>query len=324
VKSSILRLLEMVLFFAFAGGFLFFVPLQKIVSAIRGASPIYFWMACLLGLPVAYLSVLRLHMLLARQLISISVLDLLKIEFSVKFYSFFSPVSTVGSFMRWYKLSGEGKSAEVLTAITVNRLFDIFISITFGLFWIFNGVNGRSFVQPGLFLVYLFSMVLAWFVLTHYAPDFMNRGASKLVDAPNRWSKKSGVFIKNLSASLRTYSFFSLRELVFLFGAGIFGELISLLAYVSLASALNLPVSFINLGWMKAIFFLVSLAPFTLAGGMGLREVSVVLVLSAFGVSAELAAAFSILLYARSAVLGILGGAIELISILRRVPSQIT
>ncbi len=89
-----------------------------------------------------------------------------------------------------------------------------------------------------------------------------------------------------------------------------------LAAYVFLALSIHIPVSFVDLGWMRSIFFLASLAPFTLAGGVGLREVSVVLVLSAFGVNADLAAAFSFLLYIRSVILSLIGGVIELVSLI--------
>jgi len=122
MQPRLIWVLRIILFIVLAGVFLFFVPIQEIIDAIRGASPYYFWMSYLLGFPASYLGAARLWLLTRKQGIQASPLKLMEINYVVKFYSFFSPASAVGSLMRWYKLSGNGKSAEALTAVAVLAL----------------------------------------------------------------------------------------------------------------------------------------------------------------------------------------------------------
>ena len=111
MKSRIIQVLEALLFLVLIVSFLAFVPFQKILEAIREASPSFFWLSCLLGLPTIYLGGVQLWMLIHRQEIQVTTLKLFEINLVVKFYSFFSPASALGSLLRWYKLSGGGKSA---------------------------------------------------------------------------------------------------------------------------------------------------------------------------------------------------------------------
>jgi uncharacterized protein (TIRG00374 family) len=317
MKQRILKALEALVFVILVVGFLFFVPLEQIIRAIQDVSAGPFWISCSLSLPISYLAAMRLHILVDKQGINIARLRLFEIGLIVKFYSFFSPASAIGSFLRWYKLSGGGKSAEALTAVAINRLLDVFIAIVFGLFWAVGSLEESYLTRPVTFLAFLGVVVCLWLLGTRYAPLTLNRFKMKLESSPRSWLRKVADFVGRLSASLEVYSRFSALDLILLVSLGLVGELVGLLALVYLAQSLHIPVSFNELGWMKSIFFLVALTPFTLAGGLGLREVSVVLVLSAFGVSAGLAAAFSFLMYVRSVVISLIGGLLELLSFVK-------
>jgi uncharacterized protein (TIRG00374 family) len=298
-----------------AGIFLFFVPFQEIIDAIRGASPYYFWMSYLLGFPTSYLGATRLWILTRKQGIQASPLKLMEINYVIKFYSFFSPASAVGSIMRWYKLSGDGKSAEALTAVAVNRLFDIFIAIVFGMFWVIGGSNQAILVQPRWILLFLAIVLLLWLVVTRYSHPIL-LWIRRITEKTHwNWLRKVRGYMERLSSSLLVYSRLEIHTLLLITIIGLLSELIGVLSFYYLALSIGLQVSITNLGWMRSIFFLVSLAPFTLTGGIGLREVSIVWVLTAMGVHADLAVAFSFLVYARSAISSLTGGLIELISL---------
>lgn len=217
--------------------------------------------------------------------------------------------------MRWYRLSGNGKSAEALTAVAVNRLFDVFIAVIFGLFWILGKVNQAILIQPVWFLLFLVAVLLLWFVLTHFSQPIIQRIQTWTVKSDRAWVRKIGAYLGRLAASLQVYSGFSVRHLLFMIVIGLGSELLGVLGYYYLVLSIGVPIQFADLGWMRTIFFLVSLAPFTLTGGIGLREVSIVWVLTAIGIQADLAAAFSFLVYVRSVLMSLVGGLIELISL---------
>jgi len=216
--------------------------------------------------------------------------------------------------MRWYKLSGEGKSTEALTALAVNRLFDTFIAVAFGVFWLVGDLK-HSLIRPAAFIVLLLIIFVAWLIATRFSPPVL--GSLKTVsDSRFPMLKKAANYLDKLSATLKVYSRFSPLELLVLVTVGLSGELLNLLAYYLLIQSLKIPVPFTELGWMRSVFFLASLIPFTLAGGLGLREVSVVVLMSAFGIQADLAGAFAFLLYVRSVIVSLSGGVLELISFL--------
>ena len=103
---------------------------------------------------------------------------------------------------------------------------------------------------------------------------------------------------------------------------GISRYLIMVIGALILASSIGIELSFADMGWMQSVVMLFALIPFTVAGGLGVREVGLVFMLSAFGVEPEAALAFSLLLFARQIVLGLTGGILEAFRTLRVQRSQ--
>lgn len=317
MKQRIFKALEALFFLILAAGFLFLVPVEQIIHAIQDVSALPFWISCLLYLPISYLAALRLHLLVKRQGIKITRIRLFEIGLIVKFYSFFSPASSVGSFLRWYKLSGGGKTAEALMAVTINRLLDVFIATLFGLFWAVGSLGKSYMSQPAAFIIFIAVVFLLWLIGTRYAPHILDQFKARFETNPRPWLRRVADFAGRLGTSLAAYSLLSMLDLGRLIVLGLAGEFVGLLALIYLAQSLQIPISLQELGWMKSIFFLAALTPFTLAGGLGLREVSVVMILSASGVSTGLATAFSFLLYARSIIISLVGGILELLSFVK-------
>jgi len=309
-----IRIFEIVLFVGLIAGFFIYVPFQKVLDAIKETIPSFFWISALLGLPSLYLDSIQLWILVRRQGIHIPLIKLFEINWIIRFYSFFSPLSTVGSAMRWYKLSGDGKATEALTAVAVNRLFDTFIAIAFGMFWVIGSLE-HSLIQPVTFIFLLIIILVVWLIVTRFLPPLLN-WVQKRNQSRSPLLKQAGNFLGKLAFSLAVYSKFSAFELLVLIVVGLSGEVMNLLAYFLLIQSLQIQIPFTELGWMRSIFFMASLIPVTLVGGLGLRELSVVALMSAFGIPADLAGAYAFLLYVRSVILSLTGGMIELSSLL--------
>ncbi len=291
--------------------FFYFVPVNAILTAFRSADMGYFLGSIVLSIPTFYLSALTLWVLTRKQQIHFSIWELVKMNLVVRFYAFFSPASIVGSGMRWYQLSKGGKAAAALSAVTMDRALDILISVALGLFWILSGFQKDSF-NPFTLLLMFVILIAGWFVLTRWSPGISGWFAHAAGGMQPSLMRTSLQFLNHLFQSLSIYASFSTLELIILLGANLVSELINLLIQVFLALALHIQISVVDLGWMRSLFFLASLAPFTLTGGFGLREVTVVLVMSAFGVRPELAGAYSLLSYTRSMLVSLIGGIFEL------------
>ncbi|MBI3738896.1 MAG: flippase-like domain-containing protein [Chloroflexi bacterium] len=297
--------------------FFYFVPIQDIFRALQSANFAYFLVSIILTIPIFYLSALTLLILTRKQQIHYSIWELLKMNLIIRFYSFFSPASILGSGMRWYQLSRGGKAAGALSAVAVDRALDILIAVLLGLFWFLTGVQKDAFNPTALFLLFVI-LVTSWFALTHWSPDASKWLAQKAEQTHLSWTRNLLRFSSHLFQSLSVYASLSAAELTILLGASILSELINLLIQVFLAFSLHIPISIVDLGWMRSLFFLASLAPFTLTGGIGLREVTIVLVMSAFGIPPELAGAYSLLSYARAMLVSLTGGIFELRGLTRK------
>jgi len=95
--------------------------------------------------------------------------------------------------------------------------------------------------------------------------------------------------------------------------SAIVADIVGLLAYLLVALSIDIPISFVDLGWVRALGLLAAWTPFTLPGGFGMREISTVVLMTGLGIGPEQATAFSLLLYARSVIIALIGGGIEFV-----------
>jgi uncharacterized protein (TIRG00374 family) len=297
--------------------FFLVVPIQGILHSLATTNMALFVLSLFLSLPVSYLAAFTLWILARKQGIQISTWEIFKINFIIKFYSFFSPASFLGGGLRWYQLSRGGKSAEALSAVTMDRALDVFAAVVMGLFWFLAGIR-RNTVNPLALVALIALMVVAWLVVTRLSPTLAAWTNGLAERAKAAWMRRVLLFAGRLLNTLKGYTSLSLLEILALAGASLLSEVISLIIQVILAMSLQISISPFDLGWMRAVSFLASLAPVTLVGGLGLSDVSTVLLMTGLGVSTELATAFAFLVYARSAVLSLMGGVAQLFTDMRR------
>ena len=85
---------------------------------------------------------------------------------------------------------------------------------------------------------------------------------------------------------------------------------IGIASFVCFARALRIAAPAVDLGWVRAALDLVLILPISIAG-LGVRDASVVAMLSHLGVPSAAALAFSFLLLARTLSVALLGGLVE-------------
>jgi uncharacterized membrane protein YbhN (UPF0104 family) len=310
------KILKVLLVLGLLVAFFFYVPLQEIYRAILSANLFLFTLAALLGFPGVFLTSLGTWILASRQGIHLSLWDFYLFNLIIRFYGFFSPASAVATVMRWHKMSTGNKKAEALSVIAVTRILSIVVAICMGLFWAVSSVY-RNMVNPFIFVFFLILVALGWLLIVRISPILANafHRLSRVVNYIG--VKKFAGFMGKFFESIRVYSSLPASVLMFVILLNLVNEILGIFSHVLMAGALQIPLSITDLGWLRAISFLAALTPFTLAGGIGLREVSLVVILSALDVSPELAAAYSFLIYARGAVFSLLCGVIEFISIVK-------
>lgn len=299
-------------------GFVYYLDPERILGILRSANLGLFAAAVALNAVTTCCIAARLWIFLRKQQIRVPLGELISINLGVRFYSFFSPISSVGTVMRWIRLVPAGKTAEGLASLTASRVFDVLLALSMGVLWGLSSLNLNGLNLYAILAYFVVLVLVLGLGLRASGPmaDWAEQRASSV---RSRWAQWVLRGLGKLSRAMGIYRRFTRGELSTLLGAALLGDLVSLLAYYLVARAINLPIAFVDLGWIRAVLLLVALTPLTLPGGFGIREVSAAVLVAALGLGVESGAAFSILLYARSVITALLGGIVELIFNLRTI-----
>lgn len=300
-------------------GLFWIVPIQKVAHALLAATPLFFGLGLATAFVSTVLNAVELEPLVRQQNIKRHTFQILGINLTAKFYSLFAPASIVGSGFRWYRLAlPEGKLAEALAAMASFRLLEIFLSISLGLgFWLLSGQQMAG-VQIEWLAALILLIVLAWLAVTRLSMPFYLWFKSR---TERLWQRK---FLQIIShgiekflQAISTYARMPLGNLFLAVCAGISSQFAGMFSYVFMAKAVGIELPFVTVGWIYCAVILLTQLPFVFAGGLGVREVALVAILSVFHISADLALAFSFLLFVRGIFLSLLGGGIEAVQVLR-------
>lgn len=296
------------------------IPIQDVIHAILTADPLYFALGLLLTLLSTCLTALEMKPLVQKQGLRHSVWQILEINLAVKFYTQFMPTSLVGSGVRWYRLSQPGgKVAESLAALAFFRVLETFLTLALGLgFWL---VSRRSAMQVNLFWVgaVILAIILGWVLITRYSLVIFRWTKARTRGQLERPLLKPLVtrFEKFLTA-VTAYADMPAGGLLLAVSAGVLSALFGITSGTLLAQAVGIDMSFLTMGWIQAVMLLATSLPFAVAGGVGIREVTLIGLLALEGVSPDLALALSFLLFVRGILLGLVGGVFEAVRLLRR------
>jgi len=305
IKISFLIILFIALFWI--------VPIEDVLYALLTADPLLVLAGWMLVFPVMYLGAVQLKILTRKSGIELSVLQLLAINLTIKFYMLFLPNALVGSGMRWYKLSKpSGQTAEAFAAVAFNRLLDLFLLVGLGLgFFILSGQFGSQSSAVGLvFLVIV--IIFLWFFITRVSLSLHKWMTAffgeREFGAVWKWTIEK---LEELLLAISVYARFSTWELLSVTSVGIVRLLLNIFSFLFMAMSVGIGISYLDMGWIQSVVALTSMLPFSIAGGLGYREVSLVAMLATFDIGAELALAFSFLIFGRTILLGLVGGLVE-------------
>ena len=121
--------------------------------------------------------------------------------------------------------------------------------------------------------------------------------------SPNLFEKSSHL----IQLSRRTGREVLLSSLVL----SVVAHLVGIIAYWLIARSLDMTLSLLTIAWIRSGMMLATLLPITIAG-LGVREVTVLILLQQYGIDTDIAIAFSMLVFATTVLgIGLLGGLTE-------------
>ena len=312
------QILKIILVLGLFIGLFWIIPLSDVLDVLRTVDPLLVSIGFILGFIGFFLNSVVLYLLARQQGIGLGVMQIFGINLVVKFYMLFMPLIVGGTSIRWYKLSRPGgKSTEALVVIAFNRLVDIFLAVVLGLvFWFLSGQYSAGL--SAWWLVGLILLItLFWFALTRMSKTLFRRIKS-LAEGTTR--RILSVFLRRLAKlmeAVANYANFPALDLFLMIFVGVVRNLVGVASFAFLAKSIGIGLPVIDLGWIRSVIVIAASLPISIAGGLGLREVSLVAMFSLFDISANVALAFSLLLIARDFFTSIPGGIFEAVGAFR-------
>jgi uncharacterized protein (TIRG00374 family) len=312
------RIASVIIFLAVILALIFLLPWQEIKTVFQNADLIKIALAFLVLLPVQYLVGMSYQLMAKSQNMEMSALRFMILNLIIGFYQIFIPASFFGSSFRWFRYARYSKKpAESFAVIAYNKVFNVFLVLLLSSgFLFFNETDSIKItsIQVIALLIAVTCLLLlipsiSLMTIKFFPPVEKNAKKNRFISLIRKW------IIKILSA------FINFRELgissqlkIILYG--ITAQLLQIFSYWIIASALGIRLTFAQLGLIRATLLLAANLPLNLTPGIGVREISLVALLTAMNIALEYAAAMSIVIFVRSLFYGVLGGVIEGIQII--------
>ncbi len=299
------------------------IPFNRVVQAILGASLPLLLLGLLIQIPSTFLNALQLKLLIQKQGITLGILQVWMINLAIKFYTLFMQGTLAASGIRWYKLSQkDNKPAEALASVAFYRLIETFLTIALGLSFYLLKSNKPFQVNAFLLVVLLIAITVFWVGVTRLSLPFLSwlkRRMAHIIEKPG-WKSLYAITEKLLLA-VAAYSGFSGWELLLVITVGISQQLVGATSNYYFARAVGIDLPYKDIVWIYAVVILASQLPIAIAGGLGVREASLVAMMATFGISGEHALAYSFLLFLRGVLISLVGGLLEFIQTLQDKPA---
>jgi uncharacterized protein (TIRG00374 family) len=294
------------------------VPIEQVLQALLNADPTLLVVGMLFGFISTALTAVEMRPLAKNQGLQHGVLSILAINLAVKFYNQFLPTSLVGSGIRWYRLSQPGnKIAESLATLAFFRMLETFLMITIGLG--FYLLSDQTIFQLSInwLIIMILGIVVAWILITRYSLPMYRWFTSRITPHLPGYVRPFTKRVEKFFTAVSTFADIPALDLLMAVLAGVMSALAGIASGTILAQSLDITISFVEMGWVLALVQLLTQLPFAAAGGLGIREVTIVALLTTLGVNADLALALSLLLLVRGILIAISGGVVEAVWVLR-------
>lgn len=284
------------------------VPMRDVLASLASAHASWLVGAfALVGL-MHLVASLQTRAILASQGMVFSLRQVAGINLITSFYGLFLPSYLAGGVIRWHHFSRpEGKRAQALAALIFSREVELVTTLGFGIvFWNLAKSAGSTLSVIATLVIALAAAVLIVLLSVSPLPHRMLRAALTRVPLAGRHAPG----ILKVSACLVDFGRHGRGYLLRFLLLCIARNVVGVVAFVFFARALDIALPAVDLGWIRATLDLVLILPISVAG-LGVRDASLVAMLSHVGVASSAALAFSCLQLARTLLVAMLGGLVE-------------
>jgi uncharacterized membrane protein YbhN (UPF0104 family) len=199
------------------------------------------------------------------------------------------------------------------------RMLETFLNISLGVsFLVLSGQNmGQT--NSAWFVLVIIGIILLWFAVTRWSLPIYGWLKARLKWL---WEKRSLKWVlralEKFLQAVAGYSDMPLSGLALAILAGVISLLAGATSNFFIARSIGIDLPFLTLGWIYAVVIMAAQLPFAFAGGLGVREVTLVAIMPLVGIDAELALAFSFLLFGRGVMISLVGGVLEALRVINK------
>ena len=274
--------------------FLFFkIPVYEIGESLGSANFVLIIISFFIYTVCHYLSAFETRYLTNVQEIIISTFQILKIHLTTMFYNLFLPGFISGGAVKWYKFSKYGSKSDAAAVVAFNRFLEILMIVFTGIIYSIPVLSEKGKSQ--LLIIWLFLLVFiiaVYFLLLNQKFLMLSERMMLLIPSP-QIIKNSVTKIFNSIKKFRKLNF---KENMQIFGLLFFYHSLGIASVYLLALSLDINITFFDIAWMRSAINILTMLPFSFAG-LGIREVSLVFFLGNYGVKADTAMAYSLLIF---------------------------
>ena len=284
------------------------IPVKEIINSILSTNLYFFAVGILSAVPINYLSAFETQYLTGIQGIKLSVTEILKIHLATSFYGLFLPGILSAGAVKWYKFSKFGKKSSAAAVVVINRLLEVLMVVFVGILFFFPALlsSGNHSILMVLTAVLIFMILFYLLLLSSGGLKFilkivfmipLNKRFRELLN------KFAGALLQFRNLCLKDH--FKIIGLLFLYHSlGIF-------SFYCFAKSLDITLSIWVIGWIRSAMSIAIMLPLSFAG-FGIREGTLVLLFSRYGIKAEASMALSFLFFSKNLITSLLGGIFEL------------
>jgi uncharacterized membrane protein YbhN (UPF0104 family) len=293
------------------------VPFEEVTTALRGAKPWLVVAGFALLAPKLLMDGLRMLPLLRAQGLRLGLGALVALNLATSFYALFLPGQLAAGAVRWYKLARiEGRPAAALAVVSFSRLIELEVTLAVGLgFWALDPKARALHALPAL----IAGVALVGCLVVHLAFPTLAARWTHLSDGP----RQIAVLRRGLAAVMAAIACFrdiSWRAQASTVGFSAITNALGIVTALLFAWAVGSEISVAALVWVRSLISVLLLLPVGWAG-VGVREVSLALMLAPFGMPPAEAVALGVLLSLRVLLEGGLGALAEAFGLVRVPPS---
>jgi uncharacterized membrane protein YbhN (UPF0104 family) len=293
------------------------IPMRDVFAALFSARPAWLIGGFALVGATNLLAALQMRSILAAQGMAFSVRQIAGVNLVTKFYGLFLPSYLAGGVIRWHHFSKpEGKRAQALAAMIFSREVEFVTTLGYGIVFYYlanSPVSARSALTT--LIVALTIAVLIVLISVSAAPHAALRVAFERLGFSRRVTQR----LHKVSTCLVDFGRHGRGHHLWFLALCIVRNALGVASFICFARALRIAAPAMDLGWIRAVLDVVLILPVSVAG-LGVRDASLVTMLSHLGVASAAALAFSFVLLARTLSVALVGGLVEGLRIYYGIP----